>query len=71
VSQPHIFCFNTHLTPFPRPENILYRSEAPDSDIVIVDFGMYVLSAPLHIDDKLITMYLPTVQSTWSLPMNS
>jgi hypothetical protein len=24
-----------------RPENILYRGSDPDSDIVIVDFGMY------------------------------
>ena len=25
-----------------RPENILYRTKADDSDIVIADFGMYV-----------------------------
>lgn len=37
--------------PNDRPENILYRTRDADSDVVIVDFGMYVLllSQPWHV----------------------
>lgn len=35
---------NVTILPCYRPENVLFRTKATDSDIVIVDFGMCVQS---------------------------
>jgi calcium/calmodulin-dependent protein kinase I len=34
--------FGSDEWPVDRPENILFRTKGPSSDIVIADFGMYV-----------------------------
>lgn len=50
-----------------RPENILYRSRAPDSDIVIADFGAYVLiSLYLSISHCIMCLVHDTVHPTMS-----